>query len=314
MAKELKVEKQGFFPKLKAALSKYWGIYLCFLPAAAVLFVFNYMPMGGVVVAFKKFYAQLGIWDSPWADPWYKWFQILFEDPYFWTVLWNTIRISLYQLIIVFPSPIILALIFNEIKLKKYKRVIQTILYLPHFLSWVILAGVFREVLGHDGMVNTIITRLGGERVGFLSDSELYFWFLILSDMWQSIGFASILYMAAIAGIDISPYEAARIDGASRWKIMWYVTLPEIIPTIVIQLILQVSRMLNGSFGQVFNTYSVPVYDKGDILETYLYRTGITQGQYELATALGLFKSLVGLALVITSNFITNKLTGEGIW
>lgn len=302
----------------KRSALKDWKLYLMFLPAAAVLFVFNYIPLAGLSVAFKKYYPQFGIFSSPWADPFFKNFSVLFKDEYFWRCLRNTVVISLLRLLVCFPAPIFLALIFNELSIvRKFKRVSQTILYLPHFLSWVVLAGIFKQIFRDDatGMINSIIVKLGGQSTEFLTKSSFYLPFVILSDMWQNVGFASILYLAAIAGIDTEQYEAARVDGASRWVVMIKITLPELIPTIVLQLILNISKILDGGFGQIYNTYSETVYDVADILDTYIYRIGIGEGSnYELATALGFFKSFIGMILVLITNKVSDKLTGEGIF
>ncbi len=312
---EFKHRRDGnVFVRFIRAIVIHWKIYLLFMPGAVVLILFNYLPMAGLVVAFKSYNARLGMWGSPFQSPFYANFSELFSSVYFWKVLGNTLLITFTKLFLCFPAPIALALVFNEIKIQKYKRVVQTVLYLPHFLSWVVLAGLFKQVLGHDGMVNTVIARLGGEKVGFLTTNTPYFWFLILSDMWQNMGFASIMYLASMAAIDTSVYEAARIDGANRWVIMWKITLPALIPVTVLQLILNIAGVLDGGFGQVYNTYSIPVYERADILDTYLYRTGITDGDIELATTLSCFKSLVGLMLVLITNKIADKLSGEGIF
>lgn len=305
-------------PKMiKRPFYKDWKIYLMFLPAAVVLFVFNYIPLAGLITAFKKFYPQLGMFESPWADPFFKNFSALFGEQYFWNCLRNTVTISLLRLLICFPAPILLALIYNELSVvKRFKRVSQTILYLPHFLSWVVLAGIFKQIFRDDssGMMNALIVSFGGTPTEFLTKSSFYLPFIILSDMWQNVGFASILYLAAIAGIDTEQYEAAKVDGANRWVVMAKITMPELIPTIVLQLILNISNILDGGFGQIYNTYNENVYDVADIIDTYVYRTGITEGKFEKATALGFFKSVVGMILVLITNKISDKLTGEGIF
>lgn len=307
-------------PKMiKRPFYKDWKVYLMFLPAAAVLFVFNYLPLVGLVTAFKKYYGNgfVGMFQSPWADPLFKNFNALFGEQYFWICLRNTVVISLLRLLICFPAPIFLALIYNELSVvKRFKRVSQTILYLPHFLSWVVLAGIFKQIFRDDstGMINALIINFGGTATEFLTKSSFYLPFIILSDMWQNVGFASILYLAAIAGIDTEQYEAAKVDGANRWIVMAKITMPELIPTIVLQLILNISKILDGGFGQIYNTYNENVYDVADIIDTYVYRTGITEGKIEKATALGFFKSVVGLVLVLITNKISDKLTGEGIF
>lgn len=311
-------KERNIFKRMWHDIKRNWPYYLLFLVPFSVLFVFNFLPLVGMVVAFKDYNAFDGVFNSPFASPWYANFEDLFAEYYIWKTIRNTLLISVLRLIICFPAPIFLALIINEIKVYKFKRVIQTILYLPNFLSWVILAGVFNRVLasgGETGMVNEIITALGGEEVEFLTDPVLYLFFLVFSDMWKNTGFASILYIAAIASADVSPYEAAKIDGASRWKIMWYITVPVLIPTIVLQLILQISNILEGGFTQIRQTYSPYVYEYGDIIDTYIYRTGLkSSGDYGVSSALGFFKSIIGFVLVLITNKISDKLTGEGIF
>ena len=306
--------KERFLSDIK----RNYPLYLLFLSAFWVVFLFNYLPLVGMVVAFKDYNAFDGIFGSPFVDPLFANFWALFGEYYIWKTIRNTLIISFLRLLVCFPAPIFMALILNEIKVYKFKRIIQTIIYLPHFLSWVILAGVFNRVLssgGEIGMVNTIIVALGGKEVKFLTEPKLYLVFLILSDTWQNVGFASILYLAAIASADVSAYEAAKIDGANRWHVMWYITMPVIVPTIVLQLILQIGKIMDGGFGQIRQTYSPYVYEYGDIIDTYIYRTGLkSNGDYALSSALGFFKSMIGFILVLTTNYISNKLTGEGIF
>lgn len=314
------IRKEQFSTKTKrkwVAIKTNSVYYLLFFPAFAVLFVFNILPLCGLIVAFKDYNAFDGIFLSPFKDPWYGNFATLFAESYFWTTLRNTLIISFLKLLICFPAPIFMALIFNEVKIKSFKRGIQTILYLPHFLSWVILGGIFQQILASGaevGMVNKFFTTLGLKQVEFFTNGKSFVVFLILSDMWQNVGFASILYLAAIASSDNSPVEAAKLDGANRWQVMWYVTMPVLIPTIVLQLILQIAKILDGGFGQVRNTYNSYVYDYGDIIDTYIYRTGIKEsGDFGLSAAFGFFKSFIGFILVMITNFISDKLTGEGI-
>ena len=299
-------------------IKRNYSIYLLFLSIFWVLFLFNYLPLVGMSVAFKDYNAFDGIFGSPWCDPWYENFKMLFSEYYIWKTIRNTLLQSGLRILFCFPAPIILALMFNEIKTEWFKRTVQTILYLPHFLSWVILGGVFSSILasgGETGLVNAIIIKLGGQPIGFMSDPKWYLVFLIVSDVWQNVGFASILYLAAIVSADVSAYEAAKIDGANRWAVMWYITLPVLIPTVVLQLILQLAKVLNGTFGQIRQTYSPSVYEYGDIIDSYIYRTGLKSGgDYGIASALDFFKSVIGFVLVLTTNYVSNKISGEGIF
>ena len=301
-------------PKFKDTIIKYWPLYLMFLPVVVLLVLFNYLPMYGIVLAFKDYWPQYGILGSPWMTPLFSNFSVLFADEKFWDVTKNTLIISALRLVFGFPAPILLALFFNEIRSKTFKKVSQTILYLLYFLSWVILAGMLRTMLLSDGIVNDFLGKLGLGPYPFLSKSSLFLPMLIVTDIWKNMGFGSIIYLAAIMGIDSSLYEASLVDGANRFQRMVHITLPGIVMAISINLILSLSGILNGGFDQIFNLYSVPVYDVADIIDTYVYRIGITDGEFGIATALGLIKSVIGFALILIVNKVTNKLGGVGVW
>lgn len=301
-------------PKFKDTIVKYWPLYFMFLPVVVLLVLFNYLPMYGIVLAFKDYWPQYGILGSPWMTPLFSNFSVLFADEKFWDVTKNTLIISALRLVFGFPAPILLALFFNEIRSKTFKKVSQTILYLPYFLSWVILAGMLRTMLLSDGIVNDFLGKLGLGPYPFLSKSSLFLPMLIVTDIWKNMGFGSIIYLAAIMGIDSSLYEASLVDGANRFQRMVHITLPGIVMAISINLILSLSGILNGGFDQIFNLYSVPVYDVADIIDTYVYRIGITDGEFGIATALGLIKSVIGFALILIVNKVTNKLGGVGVW
>lgn len=301
-------------PKFKDTIVKYWPLYLMFLPVVVLLVLFNYLPMYGIVLAFKDYWPQYGILGSPWMTPLFSNFSVLFADEKFWDVTKNTLIISALRLVFGFPAPILLALFFNEIRSKTFKKVSQTILYLPYFLSWVILAGMLRTMLLSDGIVNDFLGKLGLGPYPFLSKSSLFLPMLIVTDIWKNMGFGSIIYLAAIMGIDSSLYEASLVDGANRFQRMVHITLPGIVMAISINLILSLSGILNAGFDQIFNLYSVPVYDVADIIDTYVYRIGITDGEFGIATALGLIKSVIGFALILIVNKVTNKLGGVGVW
>ena len=293
---------------------KYGTVYALFIPCAICLIIFSYIPMYGIVLAFKDFKNNLGIMGSPWAYPLFKNFSELFEDPYFLKVLRNTLVISVLRLAVGFPAPLILALMFNELKGERFKKTVQTILYLPNFLSWVILGGIFKKVLGPDGLLDGVLASLGLVAPPFFSSDAWFIVMLILTEVWKSMGFASIIYSAAIAGIDQEQYEAAILDGANRFQKMRYITIPSISMAVSIQLIMALSGVLSAGFDQIFQMYSPVVYDWADIIDTYVYRIGIGSGNYEVATALGLFKSGVGLILILITNKIIKRMGGEGIW
>lgn len=293
---------------------KYLPYYLFFIPALFFLVLFAYVPMTGLVLAFKEYYPRLGIYDSPYAAPFFKWFSNLFEDPYFWTVFKNTIVISSLKMVLGWPFPIMLALLFNEIKSPRYGKFVQTVLFIPNFLSWVVVAGLLRMIFANDGFVNSIIMGTGGETVKFLTHNGPFLALIVLSDIWKGGGYGMIIYLAAITGIDQSLYEAVEIDGGTRRHKIWHITLPGIAPTISIQFILGLPSILGGSFDQIYNLYSVPVYEVADTLDTYLYRVGLASGQVELGTALGLSKAVIGLVLVLAGNWTAKRIGGEGIW
>lgn len=308
---EKKLGKKG---KIKRAAQRYWQYYILFLPCAVLFILFSYIPMGGIILAFKEYIPRLGVYGSPLADPFYRHFLKLFEDAYFWTVLKNTLVLSGLRLAIGFFFPVLLALLFNELKFKAFGKTVQTVLFIPYFISWVVLAGILKQVFGNDGFVNSALTAMGGNGVKFLTQGGPFLALVILSEIWKGCGYGMIIYLAAITSIDRGLYEAVEIDGGNRLHKMIYITLPGISGTIAVQFILSLSGILNGGFDQIFNLYSVPVYDVADILDTYLYRVGLAEGKVELGTALGLFKSAIGFCLVVFSNKIIKKLGGNGIW
>ena len=299
---------------LKAKLKQYWPLYIMFIPCAVMLVIFNYYPMYGIVLAFKDYFIKLGIMGSPFAEDPLVHFKELFSDPYFMQVTGNTLRISALRLLCGFPAPIFLALLFNEIRGVRFKKTVQTVLYLPYFLSWVVLGGMFKTIFMNDGLINTWLGNLGIGPIPFLSDPQWFLAITIITDIWKNMGFSSIIYLAAISGIDGEQYEAAMIDGANRWQRVRYITLPGLVPAISIQLILSLSGVLNAGFDQIFNMYSPVVYSTADIIDTYVYRIGLGDGNYEIATALGLFKSVIGFVLILITNKAIKKTGGEGIW
>lgn len=289
--------------------------YVFLLPAFLFFVLFCYVPMGGVVIAFKDYAFRKGIFGSEWVG--LKHFERFFGSYLFKELLSNTMAISLYKIIFGFTAPIIFALLLNEIRNMKFKKAVQTISYLPYFMSWVVLGGILTELLSPSrGIVNQFLGLFGIGPIHFLGDSKYFRGVLVLSDIWQGVGWGSVIYLAAIAGVDVQQYESARIDGANRWDIAVRITLPSIMPTIVTMFILRLGGILSAGFDQVFNLYSPVVYDVGDIIDTWVYRTGLIDAKYDFATAVGLFKSVVGMVLVITANFITTRI-GEGenkIW
>lgn len=288
--------------------------YLMLLPFMAFIIIFKYVPMYGITLAFKEFRVRSGIMGSPWVG--FKYFEQLFSALSFREVMANTLIISLLKLFLCFPVPIILALFINEIRNERAKKIFQTVSYLPHFISWVIAASFITDVLSLTGPVNTIIEALGGTPIYFMADTEYFRGVLIVSNIWKNCGWGSIVYIAAITGVDQDLYEAAEIDGAKKLQKIWHITLPCIRPTILTLFILEVGKLLSAGFDQIYNLYSPAVYSVSDILDTYTYRQGILNQNYSYATAAGLFQNIVGFILIILTNLLVKKLSDgeEGLW
>ncbi|MDB4866540.1 MAG: binding-protein-dependent transport system inner rane component [Cohnella sp.] len=288
-------------------------LYLLLLPGLLLIVVFRYIPMYGVIIAFQDFNIYKGILGSEWVG--FAQFTRLFHSPDFYEILRNTVLISLYKLIASFSVPIILSLLLNELRQVMFKRFAQSIIYLPHFVSWVIFSGVIIAFLNPvDGMVNTVIKGSGGSAINFLGDVRYFRSVLVLSDIYKEVGWGTIIYLAAIAGVNADLYEAARMDGANKLRQMWHVTLPSIRPVILILIILSLANILEAGFQQIFLLYNALVYDVADIIDTYVYRVGIQDANYSYATAAGLFKSVVAMILILTVNKIVKKTGQEGLW
>lgn len=287
---------------------KQWPYHLMMLPGMIFLIIFHLVPMGGLLMAFQDFMPIKGLFGSRFVG--LKNFERLFKLPTFWRVLRNTVVISVGKLVLVMVASVIFALLLNECRHVKYKRIIQTTVYLPHFLSWVILAVMFSNVFSYTGIVSQIAQMFGGEPAMFMISNSWFRKILIGGEIWKEFGYGAIVYVAAITGIDPTLYEAAGIDGAGRWKKMWYITLPSIIPTIVLMTTLNIGKLLKGGFDQVFNLYSPLVYETGDIIDTYVYRMGLVDLQYSNGTAVGLFQSLIGFILLVIAYKLADKLVG----
>lgn len=288
-------------------------LYLLLLPGLLLILLFRYAPMYGIVIAFQDFNIFKGVRGSEWVG--FDQFTRLFQSPDFYEILQNTILISLYKLAASFSIPILLSLLLNELKHVVFKRITQSIIYLPHFVSWVIFSGIIVSFLNPvDGLFNMIASQFSGDKVDYLGSSEYFRSILVLSDIYKEVGWGTIIYLAAISGVSADLYEASRIDGANKGRQMWHVTLPAIRPVIIILVILSLANILEAGFQQVFLLYSPLVYDVGDIIDTYVYRVGIQEANYSYATAAGLFKSLVAMVLIVSVNKLV-KMTGqEGLW
>lgn len=303
----------GKEPRTWRAIAKDWDLYLMLVPGLLFLFLLKYTPMYGLIIAFQDFSIFKGIGGSPWAG--FKHFERLIGNEQFLNVLSNTLIISVYKLIFLFPAPIILAILLNEIRKMFFKRVIQSVIYLPHFISWVIISGLFVNLLSlNDGIVNTVIERLGGERIAFFMDQSVFRGLLVITEGWKEVGWGTIVYLAAISSIDPQLYEAAKMDGASKLRQMIHVTLPGIFSTIVLMLILRLGNMLEAGTEQILVMYNPVVYDVADVIGTYVYRVGIGASDYSFSTAVGMFESIVAFTLVVLGNSLCKKLFGRSIW
>jgi len=293
---------------------RYRMVYLILLPGMLYFAIFRYWPLYEAQIAFKDFQPLLGVEGSPWIG--LKNFETFFKSYYFSTIITNTLIISVAKLIFGIPPAIILAIALSEARASsKLARLTQTMSYLPHFLSWIVIFGILLGLLSpSDGLVNQFITSKGGQPIGFLSDPHWFRAIVVSSDIWKETGWGAIIYLAALLGVDPSQYEAAAIDGASRLKRIWYVSLPNIKDVIVLVTLLRLGSILDAGFTQVFALYSLPVYNVGDIIDTWVYREGILNAQFGLATAVGLFKGLIGLALIFTANRVARRFAGSGLY
>lgn len=307
------VHKTSWTKKAKTDLRRNKSLYFLMIPGLLFLIVFKYIPMYGFAMAFEDFNIFSGITGSKWVG--LSHFERLFTSGEFMPVFVNTLLISLYKIVFLFPAPIIIAIILNETRKMFFKRTIQTIVSLPHFLSWVIIGGLFIDILSPSGgVINSIITAMGGKSIPFLMNKSTFRGVLVISAGWKETGWNAIVYIAAIAGIDQEQYEAAAIDGAGRLRQIWYVTLPGIASTIIILLILRIGSVLDAGTEQILMLYNPIVYDVGDVISTYVYRMGLGKMEYSFNTAVGLFNSVIGFALVVGGNFISKKLVNKSIW
>lgn len=293
---------------------KHWDLMLMFLPGFLLLIVFRYIPMAGITIAFKDFKMLDGIMASPWVG--LKHFKELFSGTDFPQAFRNTLVISLLRLILGFPAPVLLAILLNEVRSLRYKKLIQTFTYLPHFFSWVVLGGIIKMIFATDGPANELLMMLGMKQpMQFFASGPLFITMLIITAVWQGLGWGSVLYMATIAGIDECLYEAASLDGAGKFKQILHITIPCLVPTMITQFILNLGGVLNAGFDQIYNLYNITVFEYSDIIDTYVLRR-MQSMDYSLATAAGVLKSVICFALVILSNKVANKISdGEmGIW
>lgn len=305
--------KQSYWRELGIKMWNHRYLYLMLLPPIAFFLVFRFYPIAGSVIAFKKFQPLPGIWGSPWVG--FQHFEALFSDPTFSRVLWNTVWIAFLKLLIVFPAPIVLALFLNEINHLFYKRFLQTIVYAPHFMSWVIYGAILYIVLSPaNGLVNNIIANLGGEKISFFQIPQYFVPIVLVSSLLKETGFLAVIYLATISSIDPTLYEAAIMDGANRWQLMRHVTLPGLRVTIITLFILQIGFFLNVGFEQIFILQNAMVLSTADIIETFIYRVGIQRARFDFTTAAGLFNGLIGMVMVLIADRIAKRMDLPGIF
>ena len=284
-------------------LKKEFPLHAMILPGFIMLLLFSYLPMAGIVIAFQKFIPAKGLFgDQQWIG--LKNFEYVMQLPTFLSIIRNTITISTAKIVLSLFVPLVFSILINEVKNARFKRSVQTVIYLPHFLSWVVLGGIFIDILSpSDGLVNNVLKSLGAQPIFFLGDNKWFPATMIFTETWKEFGYGTIIYLAAITSIDPSLYEAAQIDGANRWKQTLHITLPGMKMVIVLLMVLSLGNLFNAGFDQIFNMYSPPVYESGDIIDTFVYRIGLLDAQFGVATAVGLFKSVVSFTFISVSYF-----------
>lgn len=313
----LEKKEKGKEKSRKKQVKKVWmrdkELYaMCLVPIVLVI-IFKYFPIYGIVMAFERYSPAKGFFHSEFVG--LKYFIQFFKDPFCFRIIKNTVLLSLYSLLWTFPAPIILALLLNEVRHERYKKTVQTITYLPYFISVVILVGLMKELLSSvDGVVNRVIEVLGGQAINFFSEPGWFRTMYIGSSLWQGVGYGSIIYLAALAGIDMEQYEAARIDGASRLQKMFYITLPGIMPTTVILLIMQMGSLFSSDFQKILLMYSPATYSTADVISTYTYRYGLENANYSYASAIGLMLSVISFVFVWGANAFSRKVSENSLW
>jgi putative aldouronate transport system permease protein len=301
------------FNKLLRTIWRQRGLYFLMTPTLIYFVIFKYGPLWNAQIAFKDFKPLLGVWGSPWVG--FKHFEMFINSFYFTELMTNTIMFSVAKLFLGLPLAVIVAIALHETWFLRFRTFVQTMVYLPHFLSWVIMYGVLLAILSPgSGLVNTVIESFGGEPIAFLTEPKYFRWVIILSDIWKETGWSTILYLAALLAISPELYEAAAVDGATPLQRIWYISLPGILPVIVLVTLLRLGHVLEAGFNQIFVLYSVPVYSVGDILDTWVFRQGVLSFQFSLATAVGFFKGAIGLVLILVSNRIAKRWAQQSIY
>lgn len=309
---DMQIQRKNGLERFGGNLVKYRWQYLMILPGMVLLFLFNYMPMMGMQIAFKSFSVGNTIWNAPWVG--LENFTFL-KDREFWHIVSNTLIITVLRLLTSFPAPIILALLINEVRSVLFKRVVQTVSYLPHFISWVVVAYILDSFLSpNGGVVNQVIHAFGGKTIFFMGDTTWFRPIVILSSVWKDVGWGTIIYLAAITAIDPQLYEAAMVEGAGKWKQVIYITLPSLVPTIMLLLILAIPSILSAGIDQIYPLMNNANLGVSQVIDTYVLMNGLQQGYYSMASAVGLLSSVLGLGLVLFTNKVSHKISGEGLW
>ncbi|MDF2959678.1 MAG: YteP5 [Paenibacillus sp.] len=299
-------------PLLKDLFRDRW-MYFMLLPGVLYFFIFKYIPMYGLIMAFQDYKPHIGLMNSPFVG--LKHFTRFFSEPQFLGLFRNTALLAVYNLAFFFPLPIVLALMMNEVRRERFKRFVQTLVYVPHFVSWVVVVGVFYMLLTTEGgVINELLFALTGEKIAFLLEPEWFRTMIVTQSIWKEVGWGTIIFLAALSGVDLQLYEAARMDGANRWRQLWHITLPAIRSTIVILLILRLGSFLDSGFEHIFLMLAPTNREVGEVFDTYVYVKGLTQSQFSYSAAVGLFKSVVGLILVMGANWLAKKFGEEGVY
>jgi putative aldouronate transport system permease protein len=305
--------KKSWSKRFRQTIERDKYLYMLILPVLIYYVVFHYVPMYGIIIAFKKFQPLKGILGSSWVG--FRYFEEFFTAPYFWRLLKNTLLLSFYSLVWGFPAPVLFALLLNEVRHKLYKRLVQTVSYLPHFISIVVIAGMVVSFTGlREGIVNQALVLFGMEPINFMAEPGWFRTIFVGSGIWQGFGWGSIIYLAAIAGIDPQLYEAAEMDGAGRWTRMWHITIPSLIPTIVIMFIMQMGHLMDIGVEKVLLLSNPLTYETADVISTFVYRRGVLNQDYSFATAVGLFNNVINLILLISVNALSRRLSQSSLW
>ena len=308
-------ENQPFLRRLGNDLLKHADAYILVIPVIIIYILFSYKPMYGIIIAFKDFSPGAGIWGSKWADSFgFQHFIDFFDSYYFGRVLKNTIVISLSSIIFGFPAPIIFALMLNELKNLRFKKVVQTISYMPHFISMIVVASLINFFVSDTGFITSIFMAFGGEKVSMLTVPQYFVPIYVISGIWQELGWGAIIYLSALAGIDQELYEAAKIDGANRWKQTLYVTLPGISGTVIIMLLLRIGNIMNVGYEKIILLYNAGIYETADVISTFVYRKGLLEYQWSYSAAVGIFNSVINFVIVVIFNKISRKMTDISLW